>query len=65
MHRHVAVPAKAGPLPVAAEWRLQASRIRCVQRPGRGLSAAQWVLASTSALYLAWLWLTAPAGLSD
>lgn len=26
---------------------------------------AQWALASTSVLYLAWLWLTAPAGLSD
>jgi hypothetical protein len=26
---------------------------------------AQWALAATSALYLAWLWLTAPAGLSD
>ena len=26
---------------------------------------AQWALASTSVLYLAWLWLTAPAGLPD
>ena len=26
---------------------------------------AQWALASTSVLYLAWLWLTAPTGLSD
>jgi hypothetical protein len=25
----------------------------------------QWALASTSALYLTWLWLTAPVGLSD
>lgn len=26
---------------------------------------AQWALASTSVLYLAWLWLTAPTGLTD
>ena len=26
---------------------------------------AQWALASMSVLYLGWLWLTAPAGLSD
>lgn len=26
---------------------------------------AQWALASTSVLYVAWLWLTAPTGLSD
>jgi hypothetical protein len=26
---------------------------------------AQWALASTSVLYLAWLWMTAPRGRSD
>jgi hypothetical protein len=27
--------------------------------------SVQWALAGTSVLYLAWLWLTAPTGLSD